>query len=246
MHYIIPAYLAGAFKTDPVMNWFTRFLTSSLGQKVIMSLTGLFLIIFLIVHMTGNLQLLADDGGKSFNIYAAFMSHNPLIKVVSIGLYTFILLHSVQGIMLARANRIAKGSKYTGGKVAGATWASKNMALLGILIFAFLCFHMGDFWVKMRFTDQLTMVSYPGHDEAVQDIYSRVNVAFQEIWVVAIYLIGVFALAIHLVHGFQSAFQTLGINHKKYTPLINTIGWIYTILICGGFAIMPLYHYFLR
>ena len=143
-------------------------------------------------------------------------------------------------------NRRAKGGKYAHGKVAGATWASKNMALLGILIFAFLCLHMGDFWFKMRFTNQLNMVTYPGHEEAVQDIYSRVNFAFQNIWIVIIYLVGVFALAIHLVHGFQSAFQTLGISHLKYSPLINTIGWIYTIVICGGFAIMPLFHYFLR
>lgn len=228
------------------MNWISRFLTSSLGQKVIMSLTGLFLILFLIVHMSGNLQLLADDGGRSFNIYAAFMSENKFILVISLGLYSFIVLHSIQGIVLALMNRRAKGGKYAHGKVAGATWASKNMALLGILIFAFLCLHMGDFWVKMRFTDQLTMVTYSGHDEAVQDIYSRVNVAFQNIWIVIIYLVGVFALAIHLIHGFQSAFQTLGIAHQKYSPLINTIGWIYTILICGGFAIMPLYHYFLR
>ena len=228
------------------MNWISRFLTSSLGQKVIMSLTGLFLILFLIVHMSGNLQLLSDDGGRSFNIYAAFMSENPFIRVISIGLYTFILLHSIQGIALAMMNRRAKGGKYAHGKVAGATWASKNMALLGILIFAFLCLHMGDFWVKMRFTDQLTMVTYAGHDEAVQDIYSRVNVAFQNLWLVLIYLVGVLALAIHLIHGFQSAFQTLGIAHQKYSPAINIIGWIYTIAICGGFAIMPLYHYFLR
>src|SRR6187551_1261022 len=191
------------------MNWISRLLTSSLGQKVIMALTGLFLILFLIVHMTGNLQLLADDGGRSFNIYAAFMSENKFILVISLGLYTFILLHSIQGIALWLMNRRAKGGKYAHGKVAGATWASKNMAILGILIFAFLCIHMGDFWTKMRFTNQLTMVTYAGHDEAVQDIYSRVNIAFQNLWLVIIYLVGVFALAIHLIHGFQSSFQTL-------------------------------------
>lgn len=228
------------------MNWISRFLTSSLGQKVIMSLTGIFLILFLIVHMVGNLQLLANDGGRSFNIYAAIMSHNPIIKVISFGLYGSILLHALQGIALAMANRQAKGTTHNKGKVAGATWASKNMALLGILIFAFLCLHMGDFWVKMRFMDTLSMVTYTGQDVAVQDIYSRVNIAFQNIWIVIIYLVGVFALAIHLVHGFQSAFQSLGISHKKYTPMINVIGWIYTIVICSGFAIMPLYHYFLR
>lgn len=210
-----------------------------------MSLTGLFLILFLIVHLTGNLQLMAGDGGKSFNIYARFMSHNPFIKVISIGLYAFILLHSIQGVILWQANHLAKGNPYQGGRVAGATWASKNMALLGVLIFAFLCIHMGDFWVKMRFTDQLAMVTYPGHEAAVQDIYSRVNIAFQQWWLVVIYLVGTIALGIHLVHGFQSAFQTLGLNHKKYTPLIRTLGWIYSIVVSAGFAVMPLYHYFL-
>lgn len=227
------------------MNWLTRFFTSSLGQKVIMSLTGIFLILFLIVHLVGNLQLLAGDGGRSFNIYARFMSHNPFIKLISFGLYAGILLHSVQGILLWQENRKAKGMGYQGGRVAGATWASKNMALLGILIFAFLCLHMGDFWVKMRFTDQLTMVTYPGHAEAVQDIYSRVNIAFQQWWLVLIYVIGTIVLGIHLVHGFQSAFQTLGISHKKYTPAIRTIGWVYAIVTSTGFAIMPLYHYFI-
>src|SRR4030095_2392173 len=145
------------------MNWITRFLTSSIGQKLIMSLTGIFLILFLIVHLVGNLQLLADDGGESFNIYAAFMSENPFIRVISIGFYAFIFLHSIQGIALALTNKKAKGSNYAKGKPEGASWAAKNMALLGILVFAFLCLHMGDFWVKMRFTDQLALVNYPGH-----------------------------------------------------------------------------------
>ncbi len=226
------------------MKWITRLLTSSLGQKLIMSLTGIFLILFLIVHLVGNLQLLAHDNGQSFNIYAAFMSHNPFIRVISIGLYAFILLHSIQGIALWLTNRKAKGGYSSKGKVAGANWASRNMALLGVLIFAFLCIHMGDFWVKMRFTDSLPLVNYPGHDGPVEDIFSRVHVAFQNIWIVIIYVVGVIALAFHLAHGFQSAFQTLGLNHKKYTPLINGIGWLYAILFPLGFAILPLYHYF--
>ncbi len=209
-----------------------------------MSLTGLFLIAFLIVHLSGNLQLLADDGGESFNIYAAFMSHNPFIRIISIGLYTFIVLHAVQGILLAIQNRKAKSSNYHKGRPKGATWEARNMALLGILIFAFLCLHMGDFWWKMRFTDQLAMVTYPGHDEPVQDAYARVNVAFQELWIVIVYVIGVVALAFHLIHGFQSAFQSLGINHKKYTPLIKGVGILFSVVVCIGFALIPLYHYF--
>jgi succinate dehydrogenase / fumarate reductase cytochrome b subunit len=227
------------------MSWLSRFFTSSLGQKLIMSLTGIFLILFLIVHMTGNLQLLSNDGGQSFNLYAAFMSHNPIIKVISIGLYAFIVLHSIQGILLWAQNKKAKGPEYKPNKSKGAGWVPKNMALLGVLIFAFLLIHMGDFWVKMRFTDQLAMVTYPGHIHPVQDIYTRVHVAFQVPWVVAAYIVGVMALAIHLIHGFQSAFQTLGLYHQKYTPAIKVVGWIYTIVICGGFLAMPIYHYFI-
>jgi len=208
-----------------------------------MSLTGLFLILFLIVHMTGNLQLLSRDGGESFNIYAAFMSHNPIIKVISIGLYAFIILHTIQGLLLWVRNRQSKGPQYKANNSGKSNWPSKNMAILGVLIFAFLMIHMGDFWVKMRFLDVLPMVTYPGHLEPVQDIYTRVHIAFQEPWIVIAYIVGVIALAIHLIHGFQSSFQTLGINHKKYTPVIKVLGWIYTIVICGGFLAMPLYHY---
>ena len=226
------------------MNWLVRLFTSSLGQKYTMSLTGLFLISFLIVHLTGNLQLLANDGGESFNIYAAFMSHNFIIRFISIGLYTFIILHAIQGIILWSKNRKAKGIGYQTGKPAGASWQAKNMALLGILIFAFLCFHMGDFWWKMRFTDSLPLVSYPGHLEPVEDIYTRVYVAFRQPLVILIYVVGVIALAFHLIHGFQSAFQSLGLNHKKYFPFIRGFGTVFTLILCAGFALIPLYIFF--
>ncbi len=208
-----------------------------------MSLTGIFLILFLIVHMSGNLQLLSHDGGESFNVYAAFMSHNPFILVISIGLYTFILLHSIQGIVLWAADRKAKGPQFKPNTSKGANWASKNMAILGTLVFAFLLLHMGDFWVKMRFTDSLAMVTYPDHPKPVEDIYSRVHIAFQQLWIVVAYVVGVIALGFHLAHGFQSAFQTLGIHSRKYTPLIKALGWIYTIVITTGFLVMPIYHY---
>lgn len=226
------------------MSWITEFLTSSIGKKLVMSLTGLFLILFLFVHLTGNLQLLIPDEGKSFNIYAHFMSHNPLIKIISIGLYAGILLHAIQGILLALKNRQAKGSKYAVTTYANGSWISKNMALLGTLILAFLCIHMGDFWVKIRFTDMLEMVQYPGMDYEVQNVYKRVNMAFSNVWLVIIYIVGLISLALHLVHGFQSAFVTLGIEHKKYTPLIKIVGLAYSVLIPLGFAVIPLYMFF--
>lgn len=222
------------------MSWLTKFFLSSIGRKLIMSLTGLFLILFLIVHLAGNLQLLFDDGGESFNTYAYSMTHNPAIIAISWGNYFFIALHAIQGILIALANRKAKGSKYAvSSPVPNTTWASKNMALLGTLILAFIFIHMGDFWFKMKFTDQLALVSVEGFDFQVKNLYKQVSTSFGTWWLVVIYLIGLLVLSFHLWHGFQSAFQTLGLNHKKYSPIIQRIGKAYAIIIPLGFAIIP-------
>lgn len=222
------------------MNWFVQLLTSSIGKKLIMSLTGLFLCLFLIVHLAGNLQLLLDDGGAAFNAYTYKMTHSIPIKIISYGTYFFILLHAVQGIALAIQNRSAKGSQYAVKTNANqSSWASSRMGLLGILIFAFLLIHMGDFWWKMKFGGNL------GTDEAgYMDLYSRVEAAFNVYWIVIVYVIGQLILSFHLWHGFQSAFQTLGINHPKYTPAIKFLGKVFAILIPAGFAFIPIYHYF--
>ena len=225
------------------MGWLTKFLTSSIGRKLVMSLTGLFLVLFLVVHLAGNLQLLFDDGGSAFNAYAYTMTHNPLIKAISWGNYFFILLHAVQGILIALANRKAKGSKYAVSTNETASWASKNMALLGTLIFAFICIHMGDFWFKMHYTNQLAMVTVDGLDNQVKDLYTQVSTSFSVWWLVLIYLVGLAALSFHLWHGFQSAFQTLGINHKKYTPFIKSLGKLYSIVIPLVFAIIPIIYF---
>lgn len=226
------------------MHWMRVFLNSAIGKKVIMSLTGLFLITFLIVHLIGNLQLLKNDGGEAFNTYAHFMVTNPLIKTISYGLYFFILLHALLGIAIWVSNRQAKGGKYAVERSRQVTWASKNMALLGLLILAFIAIHMGDFWFKMKFTDQLAMVTYEGYPFEVKDLYGRVSQAFQQSWIVAVYVTGMAVLSLHLWHGFQSAFQTLGINHSKYTPAIKLIGKLYAILIPLGFAMIPVLYYF--
>jgi len=226
------------------MQWLLNFFTSSIGRKIIMSLTGLFLISFLIIHLIGNLQLLAGDNGESFNIYAKFMTSNPLIKTVSWGLYTGILLHAILGMVIYFKNKAAKGGSYAKRSNAEVTWASKNMALLGTLVFAFLLLHMGDFWYSMKFTDNLAMVSYDGYDGQVKDLYSKVALSFKEPLVVVAYLVGLLALAFHLWHGFQSSFQTLGLNHKKYTPIIVALGKIFSIVVPLAYASMPLYYYF--
>jgi len=227
------------------MKWIINFFRSSIGQKIIMSLTGLFLISFLTIHLLGNLLLLSNDGGVAFNAYAYFMTHNPLIKTVSFGLYFFILLHAIQGTVMMFSNKSAKGSKYAVSPKETGSWASKNMGMLGILIFAFIMIHMGDFWFKMKI-GSLPMVEIASIDEPVADLYGRVNLAYKNLLIVILYLIGLIALAFHLSHGFSSAFQTLGLRHKKYTPLITFLGSAYSILIPLGFAIIPLYIYFIK
>lgn len=227
------------------MNWITQFFNSSIGRKFLMSLTGLFLILFLVVHLAGNLQLLKNDNGESFNIYARFMTTNPLIKFIAYGNYFFILLHVIVGLVLAWNNKKSKGQKYAVSSSLKTTWASKNMALLGTLVLAFLLLHMGDFWLKMKL-GQLDMITYPGVEGEMKNLYSRVSVAFKDPLIVGAYLIGLIVLALHLSHGFQSAFQTLGISNKKYTPTIKNLGTAYSILIPLGYAIIPVYYFFIK
>lgn len=225
------------------MSWFGKFLTSSIGQKLIMGLTGLFLVLFLVVHLLGNLQLLANDAGESFNAYAHFMASNPLIKFISIGLYAFILLHAVQGIYLWSRNRAAKGKGYAVSTNANATFAAKNMAWLGILIFVFLGIHMGDFWWAMKF-GEVPMAQY--EDVEYKNLYEKVYTSFKNPIIVLFYIISMVGLGLHLQHGFQSAFQTLGINHKKYTPAIKFIGKAFAIVVPLAYAIIPIVFFFWR
>ena len=223
------------------MNWFSAFLTSSIGKKLIMSLTGLFLIVFLVVHLIGNLQLLIPDEGETFNLYAKFMTTNPLIKTVSYGLYAFILLHAIQGWLLWSKNRKARGGQRyavqnTRGKGTNPGLA-KNMGWLGTVVFFFLLIHMYQFWFQMKI-GALPMETYDGVE--VKNLYAPVKAAFTNIGFVVFYVLSMFVIGAHLKHGFQSSFQSLGLNHQKYTPFIKFLGTAYAIIIPLGFAIIPI------
>jgi len=221
------------------MSWLSDTLTSTIGRKLVMSLTGLFLIIFLIVHLAGNFQLLADDGGEAFNEYAKFMTSNPIIKTASYGLYAFILLHIAMSIALARKNRAARPVGYDKVKgSANSSFSSRNMGILGFIILVFLVIHMRSFWFEMKFG------TMPVDEFGNKDLYLIVKEAFSQWWYVALYVVCMIGLAFHLSHGFSSAFQTLGINHKKYTPFIKKLGIVYAILIPAAFASIPLIMFF--
>lgn len=225
------------------MSWFTRFLTSSIGQKTVMALTGLFMILFLVVHLAGNLQLLKDDGGEAFNIYAYFMTHNPLIKVISYLLYTSILVHAIQGILLWRRNQAARGDQRYAVQYARASErAARNMAWIGIVLFIFIVLHLYQFWFQMHWGN-LVYVEYDGYSHPVKDLYVLVAASYQNSAFVLFYVISMAVVGYHLWHGFWSAFQTLGLSHRKYSPLIKWIGMAYSILIPLLFAVIPVYMY---
>ncbi len=234
------------------MSWFTQTIFStSVGRKVIMALTGLFLCTFLAVHLIGNLQLLHHDGGQAFNLYSKFMSSNPLIQTVSYVNFAFILGHIVWGAYITIKNKSARPVGYAyndPGKTS--SFSSRWMGVLGTMILIFLVIHIKDFKLAyIGIGEELKMVTYTlenGDTASVKNMYEEVNHEFHEPVVVGIYVISMIALGFHLFHGFQSAFQTLGLRHPKYTPLIKCVGFVFWGLIPLGFAIIPLIFYFCR
>lgn len=222
------------------MNWFTKLLTSSIGRKLLMALTGLFLILFLAVHLAGNLQLLKDDGGQAFNIYAQFMTSNPLIKTVSYVNYALIVIHIIWALLLTLHNRKARGSERYAVTNGSATWSSRNMGILGTLILVFLVIHLKGFWAQMHWGGIPTK-TYDGVE--VKDLYAVVNLAYSNIWYVLVYVVSMAVVGFHLWHGFISAFQTLGLNHQKYNPVIKFVGKAFAIVVPVLFALIPIVMY---
>ncbi len=222
------------------MSWFKQTLTSTLGKKLIMALTGLFLVIFLLVHLAGNLQLLKGDEGEAFNVYAKFMTTNGLIKAASYILYSTFLIHIIWSVILTFQNKDARGSeRYVVTKSSpSVSWNSRNMGILGTIVLIFLIIHMRNFWYEMHWGD-MPMATYGG--EEYKDLYTVVKAAFSQWWYVALYSVAMIGLAFHLYHGFQSAFQTLGLRSNKYTPAIKTIGVAFSIIVPALFALIPIW-----
>lgn len=219
------------------MTWKSLF-SSSIGKKLLMGLTGLFLITFLIVHAGVNSCIFVNDGGETFNTAAHFMSHNWVLRIMEVGLFAGLLLHIIQGLILWKQNKAARPVKYAvTDNNKNSTWYSRSMGLLGTLLLFFLIIHVSKFFVS-------TKIALYGSGDGEHNLYYEMKEEFSKWWVVVIYICGVISLFWHLMHGFGSAFQSLGINHKRYTPIIKTLGTAYSVIICVLFALMPLAFYF--
>lgn len=203
-----------------------------------MALTGLFLILFLAVHLAGNLQLLKNDGGRAFNIYAEFMTTNLLIQIVSKGNFAFIALHAIWALVLTLQNKKARGPEGYAVKGKSSPWTSRNMGILGTIILVFIVIHLRHFFAAMH-SEGMPTVTYDG--QVYRDLYSVVSYWFAKGWYVALYVFCMVAIAFHLWHGFASTFQTLGLNHVKYNPVIQFVGRAFAIIVPALFALIPVW-----
>lgn len=203
-------------------------------------LSGLFLVLFLLGHLLGNLQLFipGEDGQKQFNEYALFMTTNPAVKILSVLTYSSIILHTVLTLFLVFQSSNARDVKYlqSSGN-ANSTWGSKNMAVLGTLILVFIVIHMKSFWYEMHF-------GVIGLDPwGNKDLHTVTVTAFNELWYVLFYVLSMVVLAIHLKHGVESVFQTLGIKTRRYVSLIHKAAYGFALIVPAAFASIPIYLY---
>lgn len=207
----------------------TSWLHSSVGRKVVMALTGLFLITFLVVHLAGNLLLLRDDNGAAFNAYAEFMSTNPLIRVLEVLLFLGFIIHIYQGLYLAWSARRKRTYGYAQNRPS-ANIFSRTMPITGLVILIFLLVHLRSFFVESR------ILGSP------YTMYELCKMAFENPWYSGFYVVSMVLLAFHLAHGFYSAFQTLGLIVNRHVKRV--IQWgaaLFAFIVPLGFAIIPIY-----
>ncbi|MEI6750113.1 MAG: succinate dehydrogenase cytochrome b subunit [Bacteroidota bacterium] len=221
----------------------SSFLNASIGRKVFMSLTGLFLIIFLCVHLTLNLFLTFDDTGNLFNLSADFMATNPLIRVMEPILALGFIIHIIWSGWITLVNMRARPQGYAVGDKLLKWWApSKNMFILGAMLLVFMSLHIFDFWVKMRITGDPLLNQPAGTGSEMHNAYALVSNLFIHYPLYdVIYILGSILIGLHITHGFWSAFQTIGINNIVWMKRLKNIATFFGCVFAIGFAAIPLY-----
>jgi succinate dehydrogenase / fumarate reductase, cytochrome b subunit len=218
-------------------------LSHTLSEKNLMALTGLFLCLFLVVHLLGNLQLLlpAQVAQWQFNFYSKLLSGNIFIQLVSYILFASILAHAIYALVITIKNRRSNGKRYEyDRRGVSSKWYARRMGLLGTIILFFLIIHLRDFWYQLQFGH------VPLDKDGQKDLYKLVVTVYQNGWYVLIYALCMVALGYHLLHGFFSAARTLGVYHPRYVEWIKVLGWVYSVGVSAGFALVPIYVHFAR
>jgi succinate dehydrogenase / fumarate reductase, cytochrome b subunit len=216
-------------------------LAHTLSRMNLMALTGFFLCFFLVIHLFGNLQLLlpVEIARWQFNFYSKLLSENILVELISYLLFASILAHVIYALLITIQNRRANGKQYEYDR-RGITskWYSRKMGLLGSILLVFLIIHLRDFWYQLQFGH------VPLDKNGQKDLYALVTTLYQNGWYVVIYVLSMVALGYHLLHGFFSAARTLGFYNPRYVQWVKITGWVYSVGISAGFALIPVYIHF--
>ena len=216
------------------MNWLRYYLNATLGRKILVGLSGLFLIGFLAVHLAGNLFLYA--GPEAYSEYAQALHANSLLPVAEVILFAGFLVHIVLALMLHGRSSAARPQGYAAlrtkqGKPRFAS--SKTMVISGVVVLAFLILHLIDMKLELR-------VESTSAADSVREAMRTIDVLQNPVSAV-VYFVGSLLLGYHLNHGFQSTFQSLGLNHPKFSPVIKTVGFVFALIIGIGFASFPVW-----
>ena len=208
-------------------------------RKSIIAATGLFLCLFLIVHLSANALLLfpEDTARGLYNGYSTFLRENPLITVVAYLLYLSIIFHVIYALIITINNKKAKPEKYIANKTSeNSSWTSQNMGLIGVMILIFIVVHLAQFWARIKLNiGELVALDASGN----KDVYAVTYAVFQNIYFVAFYTILMIPLGLHLHHGLKSAFKSLGFYHNKGLRILSRISIIYAVIIAIGFGVIP-------
>ncbi|MCP4552731.1 MAG: succinate dehydrogenase cytochrome b subunit [Bacteroidetes bacterium] len=220
-----------------------KFTFTSLTKKITMAIAGLFLIMFLLVHLGINLFILpiTENHKEMFTAAAHFMGTNWIVKAFEVVLMTAILIHALLGVILQIQNWAARGQAYKVKSKSTTSFMSKYIIYTGVMIFLFLGLHFYHFYfIKLGLIQApvAANIAFPQEEHFYE---LAVYIFTNQLLYSALYIVAFISLGIHLNHAFQSAFQTLGLNHKKYTPTIKFIGKLYSIIIPLGYIIIPLY-----
>ncbi len=219
------------------MSWFSNTFSSSIGRKFAMALSALFLVTFLLMHLSIN--LLSVCSAEAYNAASHFMGTNPLIQFVMQPILMIgVIFHFVMGFILEARNRAARPVGYAQKAKDNASWMSQNMIYSGLVILAFMGLHFVDFWLpemNYKYIEQLPAVSDRYYEEMVHKFQNPIRVGA--------YVVSFVLLALHLLHGFQSSFQSVGFDNKKYMPAVKFITQAYSILVPAAFIFIAIYHF---
>ena len=215
--------------------------SSSIGRKLIMSISGLFLLLFLSLHLFLNSLLLV--GPDAFNFAANFMSTNPLIMIMEPVLAAGFIIHIIYATILTLKNQAARPQGYMNVDQSKASaWSSRNMYILGFMLLLFLVMHMANFFWKIKFGE---VPSGMVDGVEMHDTYTLVTSLFLTYkWINPLYIVGAIALGLHLSHGFWSAFHTIGWNNAVWMTRLKVVAYLFAVIIAGGYSVISFYFWF--